>query len=130
MKTIIAGSRDITDYEIVCEVMSKLGCKDWITEVVCGMARGVDLLGKQWANYWNIPIKEFPANWQPTFFGDPDLVKGYDPTAGPKRNGEMVAYADCLIAILHRGSKGTSNCIMQAMNKPMKYIYIHYVDGK
>ena len=123
MKTIIAGSRDFTDYAFVCDVMSKLGAKDLVTEVVCGMSRGVDLMGKKWAEYWQIPVKEFPANWQSDAFG-------YDPTAGPKRNGEMVAYADGLIAILHKNSKGTMNCILQEMNMQLKFIYIFYVDAK
>lgn len=119
MKTIIAGSRDLTDYVLFCDVMVKSGMKNYISEVICGMAPGVDLMGKRWAEYYQVPVREFPASW--------DLL---GKMAGPVRNKEMVNYGDALIAILHKDSKGTLNCIQQAMNKPLKHIYIHYVDGK
>ena len=47
MKVIIAGSRDITDYSLVCRAISE--SKFDITEVISGTARGVDTLGEKWA---------------------------------------------------------------------------------
>jgi hypothetical protein len=43
VRTIIAGSRSITDPAIVGAVIAASGFE--ITEVVCGMAEGVDKLG-------------------------------------------------------------------------------------
>jgi len=73
MKVIIAGSRDIVDNNIVIEAI--ILAHFTITEVVCGLARGPDTLGKLWAQKNNIPVKEFPANWK--MFGN---------SAGPIRN--------------------------------------------
>jgi hypothetical protein len=121
MKLIIAGSRDITDYDLFLSIIVPYEdmFRQQLSEVVCGMAPGVDLLGKRWAEYWSIPVKEFPANWS---------VLGN--MAGPIRNKEMVAYADAGLFILHKDSKGTLNCIKQAMDKPLKHLFIHYVDAK
>lgn len=118
MKIIIAGSRDITDYDVICRVMQDVVSGWDISEVVCGMSDGVDLLGKRWAEERSIAVKEFPANWG--LLGK---------MAGPVRNKEMVDYADVLVAILHKNSKGTLNCVQHAMNKPLKNIHIHFVDA-
>ena len=47
MKTIIAGSRDITDYTVVLSAILLSEFK--ITEVVAGGARGVDKLAERFA---------------------------------------------------------------------------------
>ncbi len=106
MKTIIAGSRTITDPEILEKViqaqrMSGLGN---ITEVVCGCAAGVDFLGKLWAQANNIPIKKFPADWSK-----------YGKGAGHMRNIAMAKYADSLIAIWDGKSAGTRHMIRTAI---------------
>jgi predicted Rossmann fold nucleotide-binding protein DprA/Smf involved in DNA uptake len=61
MKTIIAGSRDITDYALV--VRAVVESKFCITEVVSGTASGVDKLGERYALEKGIAIKSFPAAW-------------------------------------------------------------------
>ncbi|MBC8427529.1 MAG: DUF2493 domain-containing protein [Proteobacteria bacterium] len=114
-KTIIAGGRNITDYNYVIEA-----CKQShfvITEVVSGMAKGVDTLGEQWAREHNIPIKQFPANWDK-----------YGRRAGPIRNEEMGDYSECLIAIWDGKSRGTKHMIDYATKKGLKiYIYKIYL---
>jgi hypothetical protein len=55
MKTIIAGSRDITDYNVVKAAVKAAGFT--ITEVVSGAARGVDSLGEEYARRHSIHIK-------------------------------------------------------------------------
>ena len=72
-KTIICGSRSITDYSLVELAVKQSGFV--VTEVVCGEARGVDRLGKWWAGINHVPVKSFPADW----------VK-YGPAAGAIRN--------------------------------------------
>lgn len=49
MRTIIAGSRSITDYALIQKAVSESGFE--ITEVVSGGAIGVDRLGERWR--WN-----------------------------------------------------------------------------
>jgi len=111
MKTIIAGSRSCNDYEKV-----KLAIEEsqfTITEVVSGRARGVDFLGEQYAKKNNIPVKEFPANWNL-----------HGKSAGYKRNIKMAEYADALIAIWDGESKGTKHMIDIAKERNLKvFVY-------
>lgn len=103
MKVIIAGSRGITDYQFVCNVI-KESCFN-ITEVVSGTAKGVDQLGERWAKDNNVPVHKFPAEWS-------RLGK----SAGYVRNTDMGKYADCLIAIWDGESRGTKHMIDIATN--------------
>lgn len=116
MKVIVAGSRSIKDYNIVCEAIKESGFD--ITEVICGEAYGVDLLGKQWGFDNNIPVKSFRANWNdlkemPCFIKTKGNYK-YNALAGHNRNRRMAQYASQnnggLIAIT-TGSSGTKNMI-------------------
>ena len=96
MKTIIAGSRTIDDYDAICQII--IDSCFVITEVVSGTARGVDRLGEQWARENNILIKRFPANWSK-----------YGKAAGPIRNEEMVKYAEAAIIVRSDHSKGATS---------------------
>ena len=107
MKTIIAGSRTVTDFSIVESAITESGFV--ITEVVSGGAYGVDSLGELWANKNNIPIKKFLADWN--FYGK---------RAGYIRNVEMGNYAQALIAIWMSQSKGTAHMINTALCKGLK----------
>ena len=112
MKTIIAGSRTITDYSTVKEAIEKSGFK--ITEVISGGAQGVDKLGERWALENNIPVKRFLADW----------IK-HGKAAGPIRNSEMVKIAECAIVIWDGISRGSQDTItkMQNANKEL-FIYV------
>ncbi len=107
MKLIIAGSRNITDYQILVNVIKLSGLN--ITEVVSGTAYGVDKMGERWAKENNIPIKQFPANWS-----------AYGKSAGYRRNEEMADYADGLLALWDGESKGTKHMINIAKAQGLK----------
>lgn len=110
MKTIIAGSRDITDYDYLKEIIKLV---PWdITEVVSGAARGVDTLGELYAAENNIPCVRFPAKWD-------ELGK----KAGIIRNCEMAAYADALITLWDGLSKGSAHMLKEAKRKKL-FIYL------
>lgn len=98
MKTIIAGSRTITNYDLVEKAIQKSNID--ITEIVSGTASGVDSLGEQYAKKYNIPIKQFPADWNT-----------YGKRAGYLRNVEMAEYADACIIIWDGSSKGSKMMI-------------------
>lgn len=110
MKTIIAGSRTVTDYSIVLKAIQL--SKFDISEVVSGGARGADSLGERFAKENKIPVKIFPANWEM-----------YGKKAGFLRNREMAEYGEALIAIMINNSKGTSNMISLAKEKGLK-VYV------
>ena len=118
MKVIVAGSRTITEYKYIvraineaCEIHNITG----ITEVVSGAAPGVDRLGAAFGKANNIPVKEFPAEWDK-----------HGKKAGYLRNEEMAQYADVLVAVWDGMSRGTQHMIniMKKLNKP---VYIYYV---
>lgn len=116
MKTIIAGSRDITSYSLVKQAVIDSGFT--ITEVVSGSQKtrdaqgkivgGVDYLGEIWAHNMGIPVKSFPAQWS-------ELGKA----AGPVRNAEMAEYAEALICI-HTGGNGSASMLRLARARGLK----------
>jgi len=98
MRTIIAGSRDITDYDIVEQAVENSGITPSL--IISGTARGVDQLGEAYAIRHNIELHRFPAHWE-----------SYGKAAGFLRNKEMALQADCLIAVWDGESKGTQHMI-------------------
>ena len=123
MKLIIAGSRGITDYKIVRSSVISSGI--WATygktiEIVCGLAKGVDELGRQFGVDNNLVIHEFPANWE--------LGK----SAGHIRNRQMGDFADQLLAVWDGESRGTKGMIdyMKSLNKPCHIILVKPLDNK
>jgi hypothetical protein len=104
MKTIIAGSRSIEDYDLLKKAIEDSGIK--ITTVISGCAKGVDSLGEKYAIENNIPIIKYPAEWNK-----------YGRSAGPLRNIEMAKIADALIAICKNNSRGTTHMIQEATSR-------------
>jgi hypothetical protein len=113
MKIIIAGSRTVRDMHDINEAvrLSRFN----VTEVVCGMARGADLLGMTWATYLRIPVSEFPADWD-----------AHGKSAGYKRNRQMGEYADGAVIVWDGISRGSQHMadIMKQLKKPF---YVHKV---
>ncbi len=107
MRTIIAGSRTITDYFVVNRVIA--ASKFPITVVVSGTAQGVDKLGEQWAENNMLPVARYPANW-----------KEQGKSAGYQRNALMASNADALIACWDGESKGTKHMIDIAKKAGLK----------
>lgn len=110
MKVIIAGGRNITDYSLVLSALAESEFTP--TEIVSGMAPGVDTLAIQYARENNLPLKEFHADWN-----------SYKKAAGPIRNKAMAEYADALVAIWDGESRGTHNMIQQAHLRGLK-VYV------
>ena len=124
MKVIVAGSRNIGTEKNSRNQLTKKAEKEkyWIfdflstihrndiDELVCGMAQGPDLIGKEWAlSLGKVGVKEFPADW-----------KGYGKAAGFIRNGQMAAYADALIAFWDGNSRGTDHMIHVALEEGLE----------
>ena len=113
MKLIVAGGRDFVNTQVMITVLMDLVEKDKIDpnpELVCGMARGADMLAYSlWANH-NMKIHTFPADW-----------KTHPRSAGYIRNAEMGNFADVLVAFWDGKSRGTKHMIdiMQRLNKPV-----------
>lgn len=107
MITIIAGSRNITNYKVLKETVQEVS---WdITKIISGGAKGVDQLGIQHAFKNKIPFKVINADWNK-----------YGRSAGPKRNIKMANEADALIALWDGKSKGTKHMIDVARENGLK----------
>ena len=113
MKLIVAGGRDFTDTNRMIAELQKLVESGEITdspELVCGMARGADMLAYSlWANN-RMPIHNFPADWNT-----------HGKSAGYRRNVEMGEFADAAVCFWDGNSKGTKHMIdiMNRLNKPV-----------
>lgn len=114
MKVIIAGGRDFNNYTLMYNTIKELQKEIEITRVVCGGARGADLMGAQIATTLNIPVDYFFADWDT-----------YGKAAGIIRNHQMGDYSDYLLAFWNGKSKGTKDMInyMQQLGKHGKVIH-------
>ena len=111
MRTIIAGSRSITNYEEVKKYLYVY--REDISKVLCGCAKGVDEIRKQFAYEYTIPIEYYPADWNK-----------YGKQAGFIRNQDIIDNCDGVIAFWDEKSNGTRDSLNKAknQNKPIKII--------
>ena len=102
MKIIIAGGRDFKNYDKLKRECNSIFKNLQLVNpiIVCGLAKGADLLGKQFAEENGYEVIECPANWEL-----------YGKSAGYKRNRELGECADFLIAFYDGKSKGTGHMI-------------------
>lgn len=114
-KLIIAGGRDFENYAMLCNRVDKLLNGNPNVEIVCGLAKGADLLGKRYALSRKLSIAEFPANW-----------KRHGKSAGYIRNDQMAQYSDVLIAFWDGKSKGTKHMIDLAYKRNLEVHVIRY----
>ena len=113
MKVIIAGSRTIWEKKYTYDAIKQSGFQ--ITEILVGGANGPDWHGELYAIEHDIPFEVFVAEWQ-----------RYGKAAGYKRNVEMAKYAEALIAVWDRESRGTLHMIEIARMKGLQ-IFIYEV---
>ena len=108
-RVIVAGSRTITNYRVVKENLDKIFSKHWPTSIVCGEARGADMLGRRYAQENRIQVDSYPANWGI-----------YGKQAGYIRNEKMANNADALVAFWDGTSAGTKHMIETAKEKNLQ----------
>lgn len=121
---IIAGSREFTDYNIVKKSLKEFLLSKNTTDkptIICGMARGADMVGYSLAKKCGLPLKEFPADWS------------IGKRAGYIRNEQMAKYAHehgngVLLAFWDGKSKGTKSMIELAKKYGLE-IYIFNFAG-
>ena len=94
MKVAVIGSRSITSYPLE-EIIPAAA-----TEIISGGARGVDTLAREYAAAHSIPLTEI----------HPDYAR-YGKGAPLRRNLEIIARADVVIALWDGHSTGTAQVI-------------------
>lgn len=113
MRTIIAGSRGVTDYEILLEGIEAFGLK--ISHVISGNAHGVDQLGLRYAFEKGLTREIHEPDWQK-----------YGREGALRRNLYMAEEtgAEALIAIWDGKSRGTKHMIETATDRGLKvFVY-------
>jgi hypothetical protein len=121
MKFIVAGSRTISWQRAYGELVKcriDVGhpfSRDRVTEIVSGRAKGPDTAGEVYADFYEIPLTKFPADWEK-----------YGHRAGPIRNNKMAVYADALLLIWDGLSSGSRHMkqAMLALKKPVYEIIL------
>lgn len=115
LKVVIAGSRSITNYNILLNAISNAIEHNFFPmvdtiEIISGGAKGVDYLAEIYARNLGYKFTKFKANWNK-----------YQKRAGLERNIEMADAGDVLIAIWDGKSTGTQHMIeqMKIRNKPI-----------
>jgi hypothetical protein len=122
-KVIIAGGREFKASPMELDKIDRLVSNhyDMMTEegdleMVTGCARGADQIPYYYNKRFNVPIMEFPADWDT-----------HGKAAGFIRNRAMAEYADALIAFWDGESRGTKNMIEVAKELGLKVKVIRYV---
>lgn len=114
----IIGGRDFSDYPLLCQTMSRyftdFGGASLVDEVVSGGAKGADSLGARWAKENGVKLTEFIPDWDK-----------YGKSAGFRRNEDIVAAADTVLAFWDGASKGTGNSlsIAKRLKRPTLIVY-------
>ena len=112
-KLIIAGSRDFDNYELLKQTV--IPYLNDIAEIISGTARGADTLGEQFAKEFNIPIRQFPADWST-----------HGKKAGYLRNVQMAKNATACIVFWDGKSRGTQHMINIAKQYGLKLKIVIY----
>jgi YspA, cpYpsA-related SLOG family len=98
-KVIFFGGRNYNNYDSFKNHVLEF-YPDLQIEIVCGMAPGADLLGKRFAEEYNLKLYKFPADWD-----------RYGRRAGYIRNKEMGNFADEGLGFWDKKSPGTKMMI-------------------
>lgn len=118
-RLIVAGGRDFKDYDLLARTLdesaAKLASKGKTLMVVCGMAKGADLLGKEWADNNHLPVDKHPADWNT-----------HGRVAGYRRNEEMAQVADGAIVFWDGISRGSKHMIETAEKKNLPVKIVKY----
>ena len=108
MKVAVVGSRLLNVPDLQKYLPHQL------TEIVSGGAAGVDRCAREYAQQNQIPLTEFLPQYD-----------RYRRAAPIKRNEQLVAYADCVIAFWDGQSKGTLSSIQYALRAHKElHVYI------
>ena len=107
MRILISGGRDFNDVDFVVTRLLRLHEMYTFTEIITGMARGVDSIGYEFGIEMGLKIHEYPitrAQWNQ-----------YGNAAGPRRNAEMLISGKPDLVVAFPGGRGTADMIRRSM---------------
>lgn len=103
MKLAIVGSRSFGDFNLMEKSILDRYEIGNISMIVSGGAKGADALAERFASKYNIKTVIFKAEWNL-----------YGKSAGPRRNTEIINFADEVVAFPSSDSIGTYDSIDKA----------------
>ncbi len=103
MRLLVCGGREFTDVEYAIPRIHREHQKTPVTMLICGMARGGDMIGHAWAKALGIPIDEFPIR--------PEDWDRHGNAAGPIRNMHMRDKGKPDLVLGLPGETGTANML-------------------
>lgn len=112
MRVLVCGGRDYTDKMAVWYYLDAYGPPE-ITEIVSGMARGVDSFAAEWATRFGFKLYKFPADW-----------KKHGNRAGPIRNQQMLDEGKPDLVIAFPGGNGTKDMVTRSKKAGIKVIEV------
>lgn len=124
-RILVTGSRHWQNREVIREALAYQWRQNPYDTLVSGACRtGADPIAESvWRDFGGT-VERHEADWK---CSDSD---GYDPSAGPRRNQDMVDRgADICLAFPTRSSKGTLDCARRARAAGIGIIW-HSEDGK
>ena len=97
MRILVCGGRDYSDKETMSKVLADYfyGPEDVL---ICGMARGADLISHEYVSKTDAHIEEYPALWDE-----------HGRAAGPIRNQQMLDDGKPDLVIAFPGGRGTAH---------------------
>lgn len=133
MKLIVAGSRGISDYNLVKSYLDAIHAKYGIEVIIQGdCPNSPDVLAKRWADENNIAHIDVPADWDNLDVPNCRLKhnakgKPYNANAGHQRNTKMATEfgATNLLAVSLNDSPGTANMVKTAREAGVKIKVVH-----
>ena len=124
---MVCGSRTITDVkwvetqivnylkEVYADQEKRFGQGDMDFIIIQGLARGVDMIAKEWADKHNLGTWDFTAEWDK-----------YGKSAGYRRNVDMVDRCDYCLILWDGKSKGTKYDIDLCISKDKPHKIVIY----
>lgn len=100
LRVLVCGGRDYSDAGKVEQTLDLLPAP---VTLICGMARGADVLAFSWAKSRGFPIDCYPADWQ-----------AHGRAAGPIRNQQMIDTGKPDLVIAFPGGAGTQDMMRRA----------------
>lgn len=105
-RVAVVGSRGFVQLDSVRSLLAQYLAKHGQFVLVSGGADGVDKLAEDWGRLNGLEVRTYQADWEE--HGD---------AAGPKRNGQIVADSDLMLAFWDGESTGTLDAIKRGKSK-------------
>jgi hypothetical protein len=103
MRLVVCGGRDYYNQNRIYDTLTKAHSLIPITLLAHGAARGADTIAGDWAKAHDVPVAEFPADWN----AEPRR-------AGMIRNSKMLAEVRPHLVLAFPGGRGTADCVAKA----------------